>query len=57
MKNQKIEEVVELAQIAFFQEVAKNFPEIKSGDFPPEAQVNFERACSDAIKIWVQSNS
>ncbi|HVI41957.1 MAG TPA: hypothetical protein VM577_15000 [Anaerovoracaceae bacterium] len=57
MNQQMIEDVVEQAQLAFWQEVAKSFPEIKTGDLPPDASVEFDEACKKVVQIWLASNS
>jgi len=56
MDKQEMNQVVEAAQMAFWAEVAKNF-DFTTGDFPPEAQLAFDEACKQAVKVWVQSNS
>jgi hypothetical protein len=45
------------AQEAFWAEIAKHYPEITTGDFPPDAHAAFERACSEAAAVWVEGNS
>ncbi len=55
IKNQ-VEEVAEKAQQAFWAEVAKNFPEISTGDMPIQAVFQFNQQCEEAVAIWVKSN-
>lgn len=40
----------------YWSEIASHFPEIKSGDFPPELAVEFESACEKAVTAWVEIN-
>ena len=54
--NQRVHNAVVNAQSAFWAEIAKAFPEIKTGDFPPEAQLVFDSACVSAATLWVESN-
>lgn len=48
--------IIQEAQDAFFGVVAKHWPEVKTGDFPPDAQLTFDNACRGAIEIWLESN-
>jgi len=41
---------------AFWDAVAKELPECKTGDFPPDAQMEFERVARSAIKYWHSLN-
>jgi hypothetical protein len=56
MNENKLSEVMEKAQEAFWKTVAESFPEITSGDFPPDADLRFNKACKDAIAIWHSMN-
>jgi len=49
----KADEVAENAQLAFWAEVARSYPEIKTGDFPPDATFEFNEACRLAVKRWL----
>ena len=53
----RVQQVVEKAMDAFWQEVAKQYPEITRGDFPPEATITFSDACENAVRLWVHLNS
>lgn len=44
------------AQDAFWAVVAREFPEITTGDFSPDATLAFDDACEKAVLIWIQSN-
>lgn len=51
------EAIIDAAQDAFWDVVAKAHPEITTGDFPPDAHVKFSTACRSAVRTWVESNS
>lgn len=51
-----ISDVAGQAQEAFWAVVAQQFPHIKTGDFPPDAQFEFDQACRQAVKSWVRTN-
>lgn len=51
-----MEEAVEKAEEKFWEAVAESFPEVKTGDFPPEASFAFGQACKSAVKLWLESN-
>lgn len=52
----KVDEVIEKAQDAFWKVVAENYPEVKTGDLPPEAVLDFEEASLNAVKAWLRWN-
>ncbi len=53
-KEERIKEAAVKAQNMFWDIVAEEFPEITTGDFPPDATFKFDKACEDAIKTWVE---
>jgi len=55
-RNEKMDQVIEDAQIAFWEVVAKKYPEVKSGDFPPDASFAFDGACKKALEFWLEWN-
>ena len=55
--QKRIANAVEEAQEAFWAAIGKAFPEIKTGDFPPDAQAAFDAACESAVETWVTGNS
>lgn len=55
-KDHRADLAATFAERAFWAAVAKEFPEIKSGDFPPNATVEFERACNAAVREWLLHN-
>ena len=54
--NERISDVVEKAQEAFWSVVAGEFPEITTGYFSPDASFDFSDACELAIERWVRQN-
>lgn len=54
--KKKVEEAAEKTQEAFWAEVARNFPDIKTGDMPIQAVFQFNKDCEQAVGIWVKSN-
>lgn len=57
MTNERIAAAVEKAQEEFWAIIARRFPEIRSGDFSPDAQMKFDEACEEAVRIWIDSNT
>ncbi len=56
MNKKRIEEAVANAQLAFWAEIAKSFPEATTGDFPVEAEIALDRAMLDAATTWCGFN-
>jgi len=54
--KEKIETVSEGAQMAFWAEVAKSYPEVTTGDLAPDVCFVFGEACNTAIEKWLESN-
>jgi hypothetical protein len=42
---------------AFWAAVAAQYPEVRTGDFPPWADMRLEAAVDEAIKVWIQYNA
>jgi len=40
----------------FWAEFASHFPEITTGDFPPDASVLFDEATEAAVNVWINHN-
>ena len=57
MTIERIRIATEEAQQAFWGKVAEHFPEVKTGDFPPEDQLTFDDACERAISRWLYYNT
>ncbi len=56
MDTDKLDNVMEKAQLAFWDEVARYFPDDSSGDFPPDATFALDAAMTEAIALWVDLN-
>ena len=54
--EERIKKSIEDAQEAFWASMVESYPEVKSGDFPPDAHIAFENACEIAAKIWLEFN-
>ena len=54
--NERIHHAVVAAQEAFWAKIAEAFPEIKTGDFSPSAQMAFDATCMTAAVTWVRAN-
>ena len=52
----RIKDAVEKAELAFWAEIANEFPEIKTGDFSPDASYELTKSMVDAVKIWLAGN-
>lgn len=50
------QQILELAQDAFWESIAKSYPHIRTGDFPPDATYKFNLACERAVEVWLESN-
>jgi len=52
----RAQKVVSKADDAFWAEVAKAFPEVKTGDFPPDATSIFDDCEKKSIAVWLLYN-
>lgn len=57
MNNEKLNKVYEAASAAFWDVVARSFPEITSGDVAPEMEFEMEIHMKTWIEHWVDGNS
>lgn len=55
-KDDKLNDVLELAQHAFWRVVADSYPDITTGDFPPDCHDSFTEACQTAVWWWLHIN-
>jgi hypothetical protein len=55
--DERIEKAVRIADDVFWGAIATEFPEITSGDFPPDAHIAFQNAQIKAVKLWLDINS
>lgn len=53
----RLHNAVVRAQEAFWQSIVSSYPEISTGDFPPDASHHFDVACMNAASTWVDGNS
>lgn len=54
--RRRIDKAVRSADQAFWKEIVKAFPEVKSGDFYPEAANEWNKAIAQAVHSWLQWN-
>lgn len=52
----KKEALLMKAQDAFWEVIADNHPEIKTGNFSPFDALYFDGVCKQAYEIWLKSN-
>lgn len=55
--DERVKKAAEKAQIAFWEEMMRQFPEIKTGDLSIEETVDFQRACETAANRRVRWNT
>ena len=55
-EKEKLKQVLDDAEQAFWSEVAKGYPEITTGDFPPIALFEIQNAMEKAIRRWLMFN-
>jgi hypothetical protein len=56
-KEQRVNETLQAASAAFWAVVARNFPEAKHGDFPPEMQFQLDQTMEKSIRVWLDYNA
>lgn len=49
-------EAIEKASLNFWATIAEHYPEVKSGDFPPDAHFKIEAAMEEAVDTWLDYN-
>lgn len=54
--KERINKAVEAGELAFWEQIAKAFPEARTGDFPPEAVHAHRFANREAVELWVRWN-
>lgn len=55
--NGAIEQHVRAAQDAFWAVIAERFPEVSTGDLPPDVDAAFDDACHRVVWSWLGSNT
>lgn len=53
----RLSNVLEDAEIAFWGVVADAYPEAKHGDFSPDATMKFAAATEEAVTLWLEWNA
>ena len=54
--DERIQEASRKANDAFWETLADQFPEISSGEYPPEEAEMFELQCLEVSRLWVRLN-
>jgi hypothetical protein len=54
--ERSIKGAVKKAETKFWEEISKNFKEIKTGDLAPKDALALELAMQDAVVAWVNAN-
>lgn len=54
--KERLEQAIEDASNAFWAEIAKQYPEVKTGDFGPEETFAWDEACRRAVRTWLRWN-
>jgi hypothetical protein len=55
-RERRIAVTIEAASQAFWNTVAAHWPEATTGDFPPDATLDWSRAAQAAVTVWVEGN-
>jgi hypothetical protein len=56
-KEERIENAIKKADIAFWDVIAQQFPEVKTGDMPPYAAILFEEIQKKVVGYWIDFNT
>lgn len=56
-KEIRIKVTLQSASDNFWATVAKNFPEAKSGDFPPDMDYKLSQIMEQSIRVWLDCNT
>lgn len=56
-KDARLKDTVDRGLTAFWEIVAAQYPEIKSGDMDPGVQANLEEVAEGAVRFWLFVNS
>jgi len=54
--DDEMRQLTDEAELAFWATIADKFPEVKTGDFPPDATIEFSEACRLAVNRWLMFN-
>ena len=53
----RIDEAVQMSEDAIGEVWGKVFPEVTTGDFPPDAHMSLNQALEQAVRVWLEGNS
>ncbi len=51
-----LDKKIERASDEFWFKIGEQYPEVKSGDFPPDAWMKFHNAMKEAVELWLEIN-
>jgi hypothetical protein len=54
--EKKLDDITEKARDAFWAVIAESFPEVKTGDYPPDVTLQHEEDCKYAVMWWLIFN-
>lgn len=57
MTDEDIRRVAHIAEDAFWADVARSFPHVKTGDLSVESTIRFRDACALVIREWLEQNT
>lgn len=52
----RILRAIQEADLAYWDKIAKEFPEVKSGDFGPEETFRWNEEMEEAVLVWLSNN-
>lgn len=55
-RSERLGAALEAAEEAFWEAIARRYPECKTGDLDPESQIRFSQAAKAAAEAWVEAN-
>lgn len=54
--QKKLDQAVAYASYTFWEEIAKSFPHVKTGDLDPETETKLATVQKEAVLRWLQLN-
>lgn len=55
-QEQRIKETTAKVENVIWSTIAESFPDIKTGDYPPDMAMELERMLYHHVKLWVECN-
>jgi len=55
-EEEYLNKVIESAGQAFWAQIAADYPQVKTGDFPPNEHVVWHKAMETAVRAWLSAN-